>query len=470
MNILKKIYNRWKRDKAIKILTTSSPSAIAQFGEKQLIPAFKRATKMPAYKKLLERKGIKYNDIKTIEDFKKNVPYVSKNDLFKDFDIADLCVEGNLDAMKLAMSSSGFSGSFAFGINTKYNQETIAFSIDTALEYVFKTNKRKTFLISCIPMGVKVPTELPIAETSIRSDMALAIIKKFYRHFEQIIIVGDPYFVKKLIEEGIDTGVDWKKMHVNLIFGEDWFSESFRLYIASLLGVDFDNPDKGLIGATMGIAELDLNIFHETIETIRLRQHAQENPKLMNALFGEDLKICPTIFQYYPHRMVLETNESNELIFTMLSKHFLIPLIRYNSNDRGYIIPYEKAKEILIDFNLNHLIPELKLPLVGVGGRNNRWLTVGDKNITPEEIKQGLYSDFEAAGLTTGYFKLNKIGDAGRIELQLKKGVTKSSDLQRQFKKALLKYCDADLEVVLYEYQTFPYAMELDYEKKFHPI
>lgn len=470
MKYLKNIFNRWKRKKAIRILTTFDPSRIAKSGDRQLIPAFKRATRMPAYKKILEGRGVNINEINTIDDFKKNVPILSKNDLFKDFDIAELCVDGNLHAMKLAMSSSGFSGTFAFGINTRYNQETIAFSIDTALDYVFKTNQRKTFLISCIPMGVKVPTELPIAETSIRSDMALAIIKKFHHHYEQILIVGDPFFLKKLIEEGIEDGVDWKKMNINLIFGEDWFSESFRLYMASLLGVDFNSPEKGLIGATMGIAELDLNIFHETIETIRLRQRAQEDPKLMKALFGENLKICPTIFQYYPHRMFLETNESNELIFSMLSKHFLIPLIRYNSSDRGYIIPYEKAKRTLIEFDLENLVPDLKLPLVGVGGRNNRWLTVNGKNITPEEIKQGLYSDFKAAGLTTGYFKLNKIGDRGKIELQLKKAVTKSSDLQRLFEKALLKYCDIDLEVILYEYQTFPYAMELDYEKKFHPI
>ena len=470
MEFIKKSINRWKRKKAIKILTTSSPSAIVQFGEKQLIPAFKRSLRMPAYKRYLELNDIKFSDIRTIEDFKKNIPVISKNDLFRDFDIAELCIDGNLDAMKLAMSSSGFSGSFSFGINTQYNQKTIAFSIDTALEYVFKTDKKKTFLISCIPMGVKIPTELPIAETSIRSDMALAIIKKFHHHFEQIIIVGDPYFVKKLIEEGIDSGINWKKMNVNLIFGEDWFPESFRSYMASLLGVDFDYPDNGLIGATMGIAELDLNIFHETIETIRLRQYAQEDPRLMKALFGEDLKICPTIFQYYPHRMFLETTESNELVFSMLSKQFLIPLIRYNSNDRGYIIPYENAKEILIKFDLKRLIPELKLPLVGVGGRNNRWLSIGNVNITPEEIKQGLYSDFEAARLTTGYFKLNKIVESGRIELQLKKGIRNSNNLQKQFKKALLKYCEADLEVVLYEYQNFPYAMELDYEKKFHPI
>jgi len=75
---------------------------------------------MPAYKNLLQTKGINYNEINTIEDFKTKVPIITKKDLFTAYDIADLCVDGNIDAMKVAMSSSGFSENFSFGINFNY--------------------------------------------------------------------------------------------------------------------------------------------------------------------------------------------------------------------------------------------------------------------------------------------------------------------------------------------------------------
>ena len=471
MNLFEKKFKQWKRNKAIKILTQSDPDDLIRYGEKQLFPAFQRAAgRVPAYGKLLKDRGVDWRSIRTVQDFQARVPVVTKQDIFADTPIDQLCVDGKIENMKLAMSSSGFSGVHSFGVNTPYNQKTISFSIDTALDYIFKTSQRKTFLVNCIPMGVKVPTDLQIAETSVRSDMALAVIKKFAGYFEQILIVSDPYFLKKLVEDGVEAGIDWKVMNVGLIFGEDWFSESFRLYLADLLGIDFTKPETGLIGATMGIAELDLNLFHETRQTIRLRQIAQENPALMARLFGEDLKACPTIFQYYPHRMFLETNDRNELIFSMLSPHFLIPLIRYNSMDKGYILPYNKLRDILVAEGLDECVPELKLPIVAVGGRNNSWLTIAGQRITPEEIKQGLYSDFEVASLTTGYFRMSEKDGVGQIEIQLKKQIVITPELRQKFRKALLRYSAADLEIVIYHYQDFPYAMELDYERKFKAI
>ena len=86
-------------------------------------------------------------------------------------------------------------------------------------------------------MGVKIHTSLPLAETSVRSDMALAIIKKITRYFDQLLVVGDPYFIKRLVEEGIEEKIDWTKLNSSFIFGEDWFSESFRTYIENQTGI-----------------------------------------------------------------------------------------------------------------------------------------------------------------------------------------------------------------------------------------
>jgi len=467
------LINKIQRKKTISFLRSVNPARLEEYSQKLLLAAFKRAaTRVPAYKQILKEHNVDYRTITDVESFKKLVPVINKLDVFPRFEIEELCIDGTIKDMKLAMSSSGFSGVYSFGINTHLNYKNIAKSIDTALDYVFDISNKKTFLVSCIPMGVKVHTSLQLSENSVRSDMALAIIKKFSPKFEQTLIVSDPHFLKKLVEEGNEQKIPWKKLNISLISGEDWFSESFRAYLAHLIDVDLDNPQGRFVGATMGIAELDLNLFHESLYTINIRRKIQADAKLKKTLFGEDTKAAPILFHYYPHRIFLEAlpenAKSKELVFSMLSQTMLIPLLRYNSQDTGWIFSYNQMSETLKEYGYQGLIPDLKLPLVAVGGRKDRFLEVMGNRVYPEEIKQGLYEDFEAASLTTGYFKLNP--DGKNIQIQLKKGIAITEDLKNKFKKALMKYVSADLPVVLYHYQDFPYSMELDYERKFQHI
>jgi len=475
MDLIKNIkskYRQWERQKAIKILTTTDPEKIVAYGEKLLIKAFHRsAQRVPAYKELLKKKGVDPGEVTSVETFKQIVPVITKEDIFPDYDVKDLCIDGRLDKMKNPMSSSGFSGVFSFGINTEENLRNAEKSIDTALDYTFNISQRKTFIINCVPMGVKIPTSLPVADTSVRSDMALAIYKKFSKKFDQTIFVSDPHFLKKIVEDGLDQGIDWKSENVHLISGEDWFSESFRSYLGTLLGTDWKNPTRGFVGATMGIAELDLNLFHESPHTIRIQKAAQGDKNLRYGLFGEGVEVCPILFHYYPHRIFLEVlgdeGEKPELVFSMLSKSLLIPLMRYNSRDTGMVIPHRDLKRVLEQNGYGYLCPELKLPVVAVGGRKGRCVTVKGIPVYPEEVKQGLYSDFRAAEMTTGFFKMREEKGDLLIEIQLRKGKEGTSESETAFKKAIATYVKSDFKIKLYPYQEYPYGMELDYEKKF---
>ena len=477
MGSLRDFFKKYQRHKAIEFLKTADPEKIVTMGRDLLLPAFKRAAQgMPAYKKILAERGADYKKIKTIADFEKNVPLISKHEIFSRFDIAELCVGGSLKDAKTFMTSSGFSGEFSFGINTVKNQKKIAESIDLGLELIFNISRQKTLFISCLPMGVKVFTSLPLAETSVRHDMALAIIKKISPKFEQTILLGDPHFLKKLVEDEVAAGIDWQKLKISLIYGEDWASDSFRYYLANLINLDLAKSRDRFLGATLGVAELDLNLFHESRFTILIRHAAQQDAKLRQALFGENIMACPTIFHYYPHRIFLEALPKEaavkELAFSMLSPATPIPLMRYNSGDRCWLYSYGQMKEILTSHGYEDLIPEVKLPLVAVGGRQDKFLEVDGRQIYPEEIKQGLYENFEVAGKTTGYFRLS-LSEKNRrpqLEIQLKPDVTVSQELKSKFKSAALKYVNADLPVILYAYRDFPYGMELDYEKKFKCI
>lgn len=465
----------YERRKTLEILKTADPKDIVTHGEKLLLKAFQRAARrVPAYKGILKKAGCSPDNVTSIEAFKSMVPLITKEDVFPEYSIQDICLDGSIGRIRSAMSSSGFSGVFSFGINTDENHRDAVKSIDTALDYIFGISQKKTLFINSLPMGVRVPTSLPVADTSIRWDMALAIYKKFSSAFQQVIILSDPHFLKKMMEEGAEQGIDWTRENVHLIIGEDWMPETFRSYLGNTLGTDWERLDRGMIGGTMGVAELDLNLFHESRDSIRIQRAALADKRLRYALYGEGCDVQPTLFHYYPHRTFLEVIDSgdgsSELVVSMLSEALLIPLIRYNVKDVARIHPYNEIKTVLHDCGYGHLCPELKLPMLSVGGRRNRALSFGNTSIAPEAVKQGIYEDFSVAAATTGYFRLSIHNNAGLIEVQLKRGIACSPEQETVFRNAIAKYVSSPFQLRIYPYQTFPYSMELDYERKFKNI
>lgn len=475
MGLIDNIYagfNNFKRRKAIDILTSSDPDKIVEYGEKSLIRSFRNAAnRVPAYRRLLAAEKVRVDQVCDVPSFKAHVPIVTKEIIFTENDISELCVEGTFQTMRSTMTSSGFSGLFAFGISSEQNRKETIFGLDTTLDYTFQTSRKKTLFINSLPMGVMIPTNLPVANTSARSDMALAIFKKFRKDFDQFLFISDPHFLKKILEDGLDQGIDWKKANVHLITGDDWVPETFRAYLGDILGTDWDNCDRAFIGGTMGICELGLSLFHESVHSVRIQRLAYENRELRYALYGEGVDILPTLFHYYPHKTFIEVAGEGEgpgdLVISMLGDSLLIPMFRYNVKDNASIIPYKRLVKVLSDFGYAHMAPDLKLPLVAIFGRTGRCITVNSGSVNPEQIKEGMYSDYAVAGSTTGHFKLSRENDAVLVEVQLKKGITPAPPLEESFRRALLKFVTAESRVKLYPYQDYPHQMEIDYERKF---
>ena len=467
-----------ERREMIGLLRGTPPEQLAADGERATIEAFQRTLRsVPAYRKMVaETAGGVPQAVGDLDAFKRHAPLLDKHNTFAARNVRELCVGGTIEGVRSILTSSGHSGVFSFGVNTAENLARSAQSIDMGLQYIFGIDEHSTLLINALPMGVKVHTRgTVLAETSVRDDMVYALVKQFAAEFDQIAIVGEASFLKKIIEDGAELhGIDWPRLRVNLITGEEGIAENYRDYIGRLIGIaDPSRPGEKYIISSMGVAELDLNIFHETLDTIVIRRLAHRDPALRRALFGSAARVCPMLFAYYPHRCFVETladdEEPSELVISMLSEQMKIPLLRYRSGDIGRVFRYGEMVELLKSFG-HAIAPDLKLPFVAVYGRGHR-VAVGAGSLFPEEVKEAIYADHAIAAALTGNFRIAKTaGDGVDIALQLRKDKRPPADAAEQLSIHLAAYNPLKPAIRFISYGEFPYAMEIDYERKFRYV
>ena len=470
MNIL----SQWKIGWIIGYLKNTTPQKLSKMSERLLLQAFHRAAEsVPAYKEILQNAGVNPDEIKTIQQFRKNVPLLDKDSTVTRYEIDKLCVNGNLDDVVSLGSSSGTSGIFSYSVLTKKDIEATFEAHDLIATYFLNADKRKTLLINCLSMGQRVYSNLLVtADTCVYTESAVAIIKKFGRKYEQILITGNQVFIKNLIEEGYTQGIDWPSLLVHVITGGEWTSESWRAYIAHLLHIDLDRPETGIILFSGGIAELFLHtVFHETIETIKIQRLIYKDPRLRLALLGKEADILGQLFIYYPNRTYLEVipsdSELGELVFSNVGPDAKTPLLRYRTYDVGKKLTYENLREALDKAGYAGVpLPELKLPLLIIYGRKNNFMVNGQA-VTPEAVKEALYLDFGVADAVTGNFKMRNLNSSLRIDIQLKPQRVAQDDLLRSLEQNIAKYVKMPFDLKLYKYEDFPDGMRLDYERKF---
>ncbi|MBB5017595.1 phenylacetate-CoA ligase [Chitinivorax tropicus] len=454
-------------------LCQTAPAELLKQSEMDAITAFNRALQtVPAYVKQLQQHGQPTTPIESIGQFVARAPLLNKHNTFGQYAIHDLCVDGNLEGVRSLLTSSGHSGVFSFGVNTATNLENSSKSIDAGLQYLFNIDELSTLVINALPMGVKVHTRATVlAETSVRDDMVFALVQRFAGEFDQIVMIGEGSFIKRIIEDGQERhGIDWSKLRVHLVTGEEGIAENYRTYIGQLMGIEqLDQPGGRLIMSSMGVAELDLNIFHETPHTITMRRLAHQDPSLRKALFGVDTPFCPMFFMYYPHRCYVETRDAGtswpEVVISMLSPEMKLPLLRYCSGDYGNIFQHETVLSVLQQHG-HTITPDLKLPFITVYGRGKALPTTTGP-LYPEAVKEAIYADSTIAAALTGNFRLSAPNTSGRLDLQLRHGKQLSSKQLDNLHGHLLTYARAKPDIVTHPYATFPYCMEIDFERKF---
>lgn len=447
-----------------------SSKRLLEMSQKKALHVFKvHAKNVSFYRKFLQESNVQPEKIRTTDDFIKLVPILDKDRLFiSNLDNVDEILSGHgLRDCRAILPSSGFSGKFSFGMNTKKDIMSQEKHVDMMLNYVFDVRRKRTLLINSLSMGIAIPTaKVTTISTGPRADIVIFAVKAFSGKFDQTIIVGDNCLLKNIIERGVENGVRWNEYATHLILGGDSFPENFRSYLAHIMKVDIDREQRMIIGSSFGIAEIGLNILWETPSTMGIRRAAALDSKFRAALLGREEDLCPMLFQYHPLKIHVE-EVRDRLVFTNLDAGALTPIVRYASGDHGLIIPYERAVKALKAVGLERYIPRFNIPIVAVKDRV-QYINFDGRLISPNTIKNALYSDFGLPGLTTGYFRTTRSGEKLILEIQLKQDVTVSEEIKKRFEVSIASYIrNVNIELKFYPYKEFQYGMGLDYERKF---
>lgn len=456
-------------------LAGSSPASLVALGEGKLLKSFRRAARCsPAYRTLLAEAGVDPAAIRTPQDFRDHCPILDKATTFKRFGARELLAEDikTSDLASVLTSSGHGGGGFALGLSTRAQLKDTAFTIDLGLDLAFDTDRRRTLLINCLPMGVTFQSDaVCVANVSVREDMACALVNQVGDLFEQIVLCGDPLFLKKLCDHSQDIGLDWRRHRLNVIVGEETFSESFRDYLAGILGIDPDDPRSGLIGSSMGVGELGLNLFNETRETVALRRACARDPQLRERLLGPTSASMPvpTFMVYSPLRTSVEIlyaddDGNGDLVVTLLDPIVPLPLLRYQTGDRARFVSPTQLKQLAEAIAPGFLPPAL--PLIALHGRSKDQLPGGGHVDT---FKEALYGSPAIARQLSGAHRISGAANELGWQVQAARGAERNLPelASRLGQEIASRLPGTQLTVTCMAYDEFPHGKTIDYERKF---
>jgi phenylacetate-CoA ligase len=435
----------------------------------RLRAAFQRAaSSVPAYRRLLEEHGVDPAAIVDYESFAARCPTLTKTNTFDRFPIDQLCAEGAIADLAEVFPSSGHGGRFSFGLSTRRQKTDAPAMIDHALDEAFAVTARRTLVVNCLPMGVSFSSaSATVATTSVREDMATSLVSTFGSHYDQIVIVTDPLFVRRLLDCASERGLDWRRFRLGIVMGEEIFGEQFRAYVAGRFGLDVEQPDHGYIMSSFGVGELGLHLCFETPATIALRRAAARDAALARELFGE-FTVLPMVLAYNPDRTWIEAVDPDSsgygrMTISMLDAELPVPLLRYQTGDIACLLDSRRiARELgQRGVTLPGVLPDTMLALAG----RDQELLPGGSHVGV--YKDALYVDPFVADRLTGAFRVGVL-ESGLIAMhvQLVRGVETDAAFEDRLRAALGTARHAG-RVIVSRYDAFPYGMSLDYERKF---
>ncbi len=447
-------------------------------GERMVMRLFRHVAKtVPAYQQLLKAHTIDQKEINTVGDIK-NLPIIDKESYLRKFDFIDLFSNRDISKATTISATSGSSGEPFYFPRGEEQDSQYEYVAEHFLRNQFDIHRKKTLGIIGFGLGIwiggiftykvfnKIASKgnrLTLAPVGSNLEYYIKIIKKFGDHYDQILLMGYPPFVKDIIDEGEEQGIRWARHSVRILTAAEGFSENFREYLAKKTSIA--NSFRDIINM-YGTVELG-TMAHETAFANLIRKIAVENENVFQRIFpGANHE--PTLAQYYP-QMVYFENYNGEVIASGIGSS--IPLVRYRFHDLGGVISFNTMVELLQEEGV-HIMKEarkakidkmiIRLPFVYVYGKSDHTIILRGANIYPLEIRIALHAH-ELEDCVTGKYSMTKKEDKRmneylEINVELKKGVEPSTELKGLTERKIV-------ETLLRKNSEFSYLYALEPKK-----
>ncbi len=424
--------------------------------ERNALDLFRRAARdIPAYRDFLKKEKIAPAKIKTFADFQ-NVPPVSKQNYLRAYPFSSLMWEGLDKKPHVFVSTSGSTGEPFYFPRSEQLEWEYSILADMFLEQ--SRIKGSTLVVVCFGMGVWIGglfTYKAFEMAARRRGLPVSIItpglgkqeifnalKRLSPQFDETILVGYPPFIKDVIDEAPQYGVELKKINIRLLFAAEAFSERFRDHVAKRAFVK--NPVLDTLNI-YGTADIGAMAW-ETPTAILLRRAAMRKKALFKGIFPGTDK-TPTLAQYNPLFMTFES-PGGEILLTGDSA---IPLIRYAIGDRGgttsaadaFAIAQQNGIDIRKEAKHAGVRKISELPFVHVYERSDFSVVLSGANIYPEEIREVLQekpleSDFTSK-FTMTIRNDRKFSEYLEINLELKAGIRAADKIKKRAQELIVK-------------------------------
>ena len=427
-------------------------------GQKYFLSLFQlMAQKVPAYADFLKANNIDGSTIKSWDDWNQ-VPIMNKNNYLRQHTMEQLCLGGDLKKSMVLTATSGSTGvPFYFPRDEALDWQS------SIMHELFLANNplahdQSTLIINCFGMGVwiggiityqafkKIADRgypLTIITPGLNKKEIFESLKNLGSKFEQVVICGYPPFIKGIVDEAGDYGIDWKSFNMKVVFAAEPFSEKFRDYIAAKANI------KNVYTDTMNIyGSADLGTMaEETPLSILIRRLASDNPALYSDLFKVSGRM-PTLAQFNP--LFTNFEECNGEV--LCSGYSALPLLRYAIGDHGGVMTYDEVENKFQKHGID-LAAEMKrlgmertltkLPFVFVYERSDFSTKLYGAIIYPEHVKESLHHHPKILDNLTGKFTMiTKSDDTHNqyleINLEMKKNTKHNDDLKKTVRDVIV--------------------------------
>ena len=353
-----KLYTKYSADTStrlsageiLRLIRTKSSDFWSRERERRPLTLFHSAAeRVPAYKDFLKKHKIRHEKIRTFKDFQL-VPPVSKKNYLRQYPLEKLCWDGTLKKPLVFTSTSGSTGEpFYFPRGERLDWEYSILAEMFLGNSSYKSKGPKLVIVG-LGMGAWIgglitykafeigslrrKHEVSIITPGINKFEILHALKKLSPHYAETILIGYPPFVKDMLDEAVDEGIDLKKLNMRLLSAAEAYTEKFRDYIIKKASVKNIYLDVLNIYGTADIGAM----AWETPTSILIRRLAVKDEKIFNEIFSPIQK-TPTLAQYNPLFITFESVE-NEILLT---GNNTIPLVRYAVGDHGGAFSYSDA-------------------------------------------------------------------------------------------------------------------------------